>query len=275
MFDCVTVILADGLRPDAVTPTHMPSLYSLGAQYTRVALAVTVRPSTTVAALASLATGVSPQSHRLIEPGLRSLSGLGDLRPIGRELYRAGIPTTVVSGAMDSSSRVIARAMANAAGMNALIARGTSTRETAAAAADVLGKDTPCFTLVYLSACDRAGHRHGWMSPEYLDAAAEIDVAVGMLASSSSRQLFLVVSDHGGGGVDPKDHDAPHRLNDRITMVLAGPGIRKRHRVMRPVSILDIPPTILWAMGVAVPSVYEGRALKDGFVRQLVGGSTR
>jgi predicted AlkP superfamily pyrophosphatase or phosphodiesterase len=275
MFDCITVVLADGLRPDAVTPTRMPSLYSLGVQNVRVSQAVTVRPSTTVAALASLATGVSPQSHRLIEPGLRFLSGLRELRPIGRELQRSGITTTVVSSVMDPSSRTIARVMGNAAGMGKLISKGATTRETATVAAGLLADRGSGFTMVYLSACDRAGHGHGWMSEQYLDAAAEIDVAVGLLASSCTNQLFLVLSDHGGGGVDPRDHDAPHRLNDRITMVLAGPGVRKRHRVTRPVSILDVPPTILWAMGLPVPAVYEGRVLSEGFVRQPVGGSAR
>ncbi len=51
----VVLVLADGLRPDAITPGIMPSLDALGSAFTIALHARTVRPSTTVAALASLA----------------------------------------------------------------------------------------------------------------------------------------------------------------------------------------------------------------------------
>ena len=91
----LAIVLADGLRPDAVAPGIMPSLDALGGAFTLARQAHTVRPSATVAALASLATGVSPQTHRLTEPGLGFLSRLRSLRPVARELGRAGIPTDV------------------------------------------------------------------------------------------------------------------------------------------------------------------------------------
>ena len=76
----LVVVLADGLRPDAVSPGIMPSLHALGRAFTLAHHARTVRPSTTVPALASLATGVGPRTHRFLEPGLAFLSGLGALR---------------------------------------------------------------------------------------------------------------------------------------------------------------------------------------------------
>jgi hypothetical protein len=65
----LVIVLADGLRPDAVTPSVMPSLDALGSAFTLARQARTIRPSATVPALASLATGVSPQTHQLTEPG--------------------------------------------------------------------------------------------------------------------------------------------------------------------------------------------------------------
>jgi len=53
----------------------MPSLDALSRSYTTALRASTVRPSRTVAALASLATGVAPKTHGLIEPGLDSSPG--------------------------------------------------------------------------------------------------------------------------------------------------------------------------------------------------------
>jgi hypothetical protein len=94
----VVILLADGLRPDAVTPVLMPSLDRLGNDYTRARVARTVQPSVTVAALASLATGVGPRTHRLTEPGLGFLPALPRLRPVAQELQRGGIETAVVCG---------------------------------------------------------------------------------------------------------------------------------------------------------------------------------
>lgn len=54
------IVLADGLRPDAITHRTAPELMQLAHRSARAAQAVTVRPSLTVAALTSLATGVAP-----------------------------------------------------------------------------------------------------------------------------------------------------------------------------------------------------------------------
>ncbi len=91
----VVLVLADGLRPDAITATDMPSLDALARTYTMALRARTVRPSRTVAALASLATGVAPETHGLIEPGLGFLARLPALRPLARELSRGGVPSQV------------------------------------------------------------------------------------------------------------------------------------------------------------------------------------
>ena len=93
----VVLVLADGLRPDAITPSRMPSLDALGRAYTVALRASTVRPSTTVAALTSLSTGLAPQTHGFTEPGLAFLARLPQLRPVGRELARAGHPTSIVA----------------------------------------------------------------------------------------------------------------------------------------------------------------------------------
>lgn len=69
----VVLVILDGLRPEAISPAVMPGLTALAAEHWRAAHAVTVSPSVTVAALTSLATGVSPARHGLVQPGLRTL----------------------------------------------------------------------------------------------------------------------------------------------------------------------------------------------------------
>lgn len=270
MARCV-VVLADGLRPDAVTVSHMPTLHALGRDYTRATHAATVRPSVTVAALTSLATGVSPATHGLVEPGLGFLTRLGGLRPLAKELSRSRVPTRVAGGAPAARSRPIAWALTAFAGLEKLVLAPGEAPEIAAAALPSLDADG--FTFLYLPDCDRAGHARGWMSAQYMHAATRIDEAISTLLPRLKDTLLIVVADHGGGGVHPNEHDAPHPVNDRIPLVLAGPRVRRHHAITRPVSLLDVPPTILRWFGADVPPSYEGAPLTDGFVAPIPAGA--
>jgi arylsulfatase A-like enzyme len=263
----VVIVLADGLRPDAISPTHMPSLDALSRTYTMALHAKTVRPSRTAAALTSLATGIAPSSHGLIEPGLAFLRKLVALRPLGRELERAGLPSHIVASEMARPERAIVWALASAAGIGKFTARGQRARDVAGAALDVARDQRAGVLFVYLNDADLAGHAHGWMSPQYLAAAAELDVAIGVLSGLADDSLMIVLADHGGGGVSEHDHAEPHPVNDRIPLILAGPDVTRRHQLTRSVSLLDVPPTVLWWSGVDVPASYEGRVLSQAFAR--------
>jgi Type I phosphodiesterase / nucleotide pyrophosphatase len=261
----LVLVLADGLRPDAITPSVMPSLDALGGVFTLALHARTVRPSATVAALASLATGVGPDAHRLIEPGLSFLPRLRNIRPVAQVLAGAGVPTDIVAGDLGAATFPVAWALAMTAGVRRLTAKGVRARETAAAAARLLSQREERLLFLYLPDCDRAGHAHGWMSRQYLEAAAEVDAAIGLLSPLMDDAVFIVTADHGGGGVSANEHDLPHPINDHIPLVLAGPGVTRHHRLTRPVSLLDLPPTVLSWFGVPVPDSYEGRFLKEAF----------
>lgn len=261
----VIVVLVDGLRPDIVTPAVMPTLYALSREYTRADLARTVRPSVTVAALASLATGVSPATHRLTEPGLGFLPALARLRPLAQELGRAGISTGVACAATGAAARSVAWALVTAAGVGELVMGGEAPAEVAEAATRRL--NGPGLTVVYLPHCDRAGHAQGWMSPAYREAAVAADAAIRLVAERNEDALLVVISDHGGGGIRTDDHDELHPLNELIPLILAGPGVRRGQVLSREASLLDVPPTILWHFGLPVPESYEGCVLEAAFVR--------
>jgi phosphopentomutase len=130
-----------------------------------------------------------------------------------------------------------------------------------------LGEPEERLVFVYLPDCDRAGHAHGWMSDRYLEAAAEVDAAVGVLTACVDNAVLIVTADHGGGGVSATEHREPHPVNDRIPLMLAGPGVTRQHQLTRPISILDVPATILWWFGLDVPQCYEGRPLLEAFTR--------
>lgn len=260
------VALTDGLRPDAVAPDVMPVLHTLARRYTTAGAAHTVRPSATVAALASLATGVGPDTHRLVQPGLDFLPRVTRLRPVARELARRGVPADVVTAELPLPALPVAWALAQAAGVRRLFPAGRRARETAAAADWLLEEDGTGLVFVYLPDCDRAGHAHGWMSDPYLAAAAEVDRAIERLAPYAEDALLIVVADHGGGGVLATEHDHPHPVNERIPLVLAGPPVARDRHLDGPVSLLDVSATILWWFGVPIPAAYEGRPLLEAFV---------
>jgi hypothetical protein len=261
------LVLADGLRPDAITPTDMPSLDALARTHTMALRARTVRPSRTVAALASLATGVAPETHGLIEPGLGFLARLPALRPLARELSRGGVTSQVVASELLPAERAVLWALTKAAGLGKYRSAGLRARDVARAAQSVALGPSAGLTFVYLNDCDQAGHAHGWMSPQYRAAAVEVDAAIGVLADLTEHSLVIVMADHGGGGVSAHDHDEPHPINDHIPLILAGPDVTRRHQLTRQVSLLDVPPTLLWWFGLDVPAAYEGRVLTQAFTR--------
>lgn len=254
------LVILDGLRPDALDTAPMPALSSL-ARAGWSAVAQTVRPSVTVAALTSLATGVPPSVHGLTERGLPSLGALRRLRPLPAELRRHRRRSLVVTSQLPGPNRMLARSLLGLAGVDRFAAGGTHPAETAALAVRELRRRPADLGIVYLNQCDLAGHAHGWMSAPYLAAARALDAAVETLGSGldDGATLLAFVADHGGGGVAPTDHDLPHPVNDAIPLVFAGAGAAGGPA--GPASLLDVPPTLLRALGLPVPSSYAGRVL--------------
>lgn len=273
MYRRVVVALIDGLRPELVEAGTMPVLDALAESYTHAAHAVTVRPSITVAALGSLATGVRPATHGLMEPGLGFLPKLRTVLPLGDELHRVGQDVVAILPEMGLVSRSITAALTRAAGVGKLVAGGKTAMSAVRTARQVIGELHRGLVFVYIADCDGAGHAHGWLSAPYRYAARTVDDALRDLVPVSDRDLLIVMSDHGGGGIEPRDHDAPHPMNDRIPLVLAGPMVARGHRLERPVSLLDVPPTILWALGAAIPGSYEGRVLREAFLSPAAVGA--
>lgn len=267
----VILLILDGLRPDAVTPSVMPHLTGMAERGWRAERASTVRPSVTVAALGSLGTGVPPAEHGLLDATLAPLVGWRRLRPLPLELRKAGIPTAISTLGMPGSHRLLARSLLGMAGVSRLLADAREPGEAADLLGDWLAGTSQGFGVAYLNGTDVAGHRDGWMSPGYLAEAAAADAAVAALESRMDQGTLLLVSaDHGGGGVDPREHDHPHPLNDAIPIVIRGHGVRPGARGDSPASLLDLPPTILHRFRVPPPPGYRGRVLHEAFHQETI-----
>lgn len=269
----IMVVVVDGLRPDAVTETGMPNLHGLMRLGWRADRAVTVRPSVTVAALASLGTGVSPAVHRLHEARLGCLPPLRGLKPLPLELQRLGVETTVITPELPGGARWAAGALLRLGRVTRLIATASPPAAIIGAALERLdGNSGREFIVAYMNDADLAGHAWGWMSPAYLQAAGAVDGALARLVRFCEEPdtLVILTADHGGGGVLATDHDHPHPVNDSIPLALMGGRVAPGLATGVPVTLLDIPPTVLHGFGGTAPAPYEGRVIHEAFVTELV-----
>ena len=273
LFQKVVLIVVDGLRPDAVTANGMPVLHGLMRLAWRAEQAVTVRPSVTVAALTSLATGVSPATHGITEAGLRHLPKVRNLQPLPLELKQLGVETTVVAPVLPGGGRFLAGILLRLGGADRLTTPASAPGALLdATVRHVEGNPNRELVVAYLNDADLAGHAWGWMSPAYLRAARAIDSAMARIVRLTTDQetLIVITADHGGGGVLERDHDHPHPTNDAIPLMFLGGRVAPGCFSGGSVRLLDIPPTVLHGFGGIVPSAYEGRVIHEAFMTELV-----
>jgi len=104
------------------------------------------------------------------------------------------------------------------------------------------------------------------MSPQYRQAARMLDDALGSLlceldVDSDPDTLLIALADHGGGGIDPRDHESDHPHDRIVPLLVAGRRVI-RGEIGAGTSLLDVPATILWALGLERPATYEGVPLR-------------
>jgi arylsulfatase A-like enzyme len=112
---------------------------------------------------------------------------------------------------------------------------------------------------------DLAGHAHGWESAEYAQAVMRADSALARVVEELHPEtLLIVVSDHGGGGAFGSHmHGSSSDEDMLIPMIFWGSRVASAR--LGAASILDVPATALWALGLELPTHYEGRPLLEAF----------
>ena len=261
----VVLVVLDGLRPDAIDAyglTHLLALQQRGA-WTHGAR--TVNPSVTAAAMGSLLTGVHPSNHGLTDDRFHIPRSNAAVSPLPATLRDAGLVTSAFLAQPPMLFRRLSRALAERLGVERPVFRGQRAAEIAGEAVATIETQRSGLVLVHLPDADRAGHAHGWMSPEYGVASRDLDDAIGALSRASigeqgTETLLIVCADHGGGGVVWNDHESTHPLDCTIPIILAGAGVGG-DAPLASASILDVPATVLAALGVALPTSYVGRSL--------------
>lgn len=121
--------------------------------------------------------------------------------------------------------------------------------------------DEPTVVFLYSVHTDHAGHKHQWMSPEYIASIEEADMHIGeILAEMKKRGLyddthFMFITDHGGinyghGGMTPNEMIVPWGI--------AGPGIKKGFAIEEPNNTVNTASVILHLFKVKQPLPWIG-----------------
>ena len=265
----VIVVVLDGLRPDAINTFHLHHIQRLMRSGASTMCATTVSPSITAAAMTSLLTGVHPQIHGLRSDRLRIPSAHKQLFPVPRVLNDAGIPTFAFMREIPLLTRPFAHHIAWKLGVERIIFRGKTAPSILMEARHILQTESRGFFLLHWTDADQAGHEFGWMSDEYREAAKKLDASLGLLCALTNvvndpSTLLIALADHGGGGDVSNNHESTHPHDWTIPILLCG-GAVTPSSLHAKASLIDVPPTILHALDVAIPSNYAGRPLTEAF----------
>lgn len=139
---------------------------------------------------------------------------------------------------------------------------------TATTATDYIREKKPDFLFVYFHNVDVTGHQVGHDTPEYYKAVEGVDVHVGEIlkaikdAGMEENTIVMLSADHGGIG---KGHGGITMTEMQIPWIIAGPGIKRDHKVEGSIVTYDTAATLARIFGLNIPQVWTGKPVEEVF----------
>jgi phosphopentomutase len=218
--------------------------------------------------MASLLTGAAPERHGLQGGRFYLPRPRGETHPLPRVLAAHALPSSAYVARVPMLMVGIAHRIGSHLGFSRTRFEGHGATDIVRAATRELAQPWRGLMVMHWPDADRAGHAAGWMSDPYARAAQTMDAALGqvmdVLDLDDPETLLIAMADHGGGGAVPDHHDSAHPLDRTIPILMAGGQVRPGE-IPQGASLLDVPATILWAMGIPRPSSYAGSPLISAF----------
>lgn len=254
--DKVILILADGMRPDALLQCGNGYVGELLQKSRYTMSAATVMPSVTLPCHMSLFHGVTPGRHGILTntyvPQVRPVRGLFEvLRGAGKKCMMF-----YSWHELRDLARPDALAYSEFVSGHIYGYENAGPRLTADAIAAVRS-EKPDFVFLYLGWPDAAGHGSGWMGEAYMESLrGSVDSVKQVIESIPDDYLVIFTADHGG-------HDRTHgtELPEDMTIPLILYNRKFSGEPLEKASILDIASTVTKVLGVAPDSEWEGTSL--------------
>lgn len=262
----VLIVTFDGLRPDAIEAAEMENVKALMQSGAYTFNAQTIMPSSTLPAHASLVTGTCPAKHivrwneYVPENGfalgtdifdLTHAVGLRTILATGKEKLRhiTEPGSTDFFGFIDETDRV----------------KDSTTLENMAIEQIRQGFG---LMLMHFPDGDLAGHEHGWMSRQQLNAYRGDDAAFGKLLKAMKDSgyydgtLIIITSDHGGGLETKHGGNDPEAMT--IPWIISGPQV-VAGELQTAVYIYDTASTVAFALGLPLQPEWDGAPVYEAF----------
>lgn len=252
MSEKVIMILADGLRPDAMLSCGHPFVETMKQRSTYCLEAKTVMPSVTLPCHMSLFHSVDPSRHGTTTnthtPQVRPIDGLVDVLAGAKK--KCGFFYTW------EQLRDLARpGKWNAIEFLRCAQYENSNQLITPRAMKYIEEQSPDFVFLYLADTDNTGHGYGWMGKEYMQDTYDAMECVKQVYDKFGNDYTLIfLADHGG-------HDRTHgtELPEDMTIPLFFMGKAfEQGKVLPEASIKDVAPTITKLMGVEAAEEWEG-----------------
>jgi predicted AlkP superfamily pyrophosphatase or phosphodiesterase len=254
----------DGVRPDAIQAARTPVMDRLVRDGAHTWQARTIMPSVTLPCHTSMLRGVEPARHgittNIFTPLARPVPSLID---VAHDQGR-------YTGFFYNWEELRDLASPGKLHVSALTAPRPNWQESDRLVADQAVRMLEIYNLdllfVYFGAPDEIGHRHDWMSHEYLDAIENSDACLGRVLDRiaelgrAEETTTLVLSDHGGHG---RTHGTDCDEDMLIPWILHGPKVRPGHVIAGPVRIFDTCVTLAHIMGLTPSDAWEGRVITE------------
>ncbi len=257
----VIIVSVDGLRPDAISAQTSPVIETLKKNGVWASHAQTIMPSLTLPSHASMLTGRSVEKHQVT---------WNDYDETRKNFLK--MPTCLevangqgLSAAMFVGKEKFKHLQSTNGGVYFSWPASEATQITEAVLAYESQKGLPNLTFIHYPDTDIAGHRYGWMSPEYFSALSKIDSSLSGIAALVQKKnyqentVIILTADHGG---KDKTHGRDIPEDRSIPWIASGASVQAGQVYEKPMMTYDSAATALFLLGLQVPASFEGKALK-------------
>jgi arylsulfatase A-like enzyme len=264
----VLVVSVDGLRADAIATYAAPTLQRLMREGSYTLSATTIDPSKTLPSHTSMLTGLPPDRHRVLWNNVATADADSiDLPNIFSVARDHGYSTAAFFSKAKFQPQQRLGTLDNSQAPGGWFGRWSSAR-TLSDVANYLQGSGPNVLFVHLADVDAAGHRAGWMSPEYGRAVLTADAAITQLLGladrtyGSGKYSVIVTADHGGHG---RDHGSNDPRDVTIPWIAWGQGVRQGVLDQSTVRTMDTAATVLWLLGLTAQSDWVGQPVVSAY----------